>query len=587
MSGLLQEVNMDSDSLRSHLNYNPRELRFGTSGRRGEVEHLTQLEVYVNVVGELMYLQSCAAGDGGIALGEEFYWAYDLRPSSSGFVSEGETRGEICQAMERAVLDAGMQSVNLGRIPTPALAYYALSRHKGSIMVTGSHIPFDQNGYKLNTSRGEVLKKDEEAITQTVQLVRERIYAQAFSESLFNERGMLKEGHRGLTAQRDDAKSLYIRRYLDFFAGSFLANKRVVVYQHSAVGRDLLVEILESIGAEVIPMGRTETFVPIDTENIDAAQIDTLQMLHNDAAQRYGSIWAVVSTDGDSDRPLIVGVDPHTSAVRFFGGDLAGMIAAEYLGADSVVVPISCNDGIDRGSLAQALEPKTRIGSPFVIAGLEKARGKGRKVICGWEANGGFLTASDIQRNGNSLSQLCTRDAILPILCVLFAAHEKNMSLVELFSRLPRRFSRAALLKRFSRAISRRIVEKFSLEEQAILDVVFETLGTKLFDRNEVEWEGLEGQRLRAESIRSRLHEFFEAGKGFGQIVRLNYIDGVRITFSSGEVAHFRPSGNADELRIYAVADTQERADSIAQMAVAEPNGILRLLEKSVIDRGT
>jgi len=36
--------------------------------------------------------------------------------------------------------------------------------------------------------------------------------------------------------------------------------------------------------------------------------------------------------------------------------------------------------------------------------------------------------------------------------------------------------------------------------------------------------------------------------------------------FSTMDVAHVRPSGNADELRIYSVADTQSRADAIAAM---------------------
>jgi len=51
-------------------------------------------------------------------------------------------------------------------------------------------------------------------------------------------------------------------------------------------------------------------------------------------------------------------------------------------------------------------------------------------------------------------------------------------------------------------------------------------------------------------------------------------------------VAHIRPSGNADELRIYAVADTQERADAIAAMSVAEPDGILRRMEKAAAVTG-
>ena len=45
-------------TLRSSLKYEPRELEFGTSGRRGKVVDLTQLEVYINALAELEYLQS-------------------------------------------------------------------------------------------------------------------------------------------------------------------------------------------------------------------------------------------------------------------------------------------------------------------------------------------------------------------------------------------------------------------------------------------------------------------------------------------------------------------------------------------------
>ena len=79
-------------------------------------------------------------------------------PARAEFVSQEQGRGELAQAIVAAISDAGMQPVNLGRIPTPALASFALSRNKGSIMVTGSHIPFDRNGYKTNSSRGELLK---------------------------------------------------------------------------------------------------------------------------------------------------------------------------------------------------------------------------------------------------------------------------------------------------------------------------------------------------------------------------------------------------------------------------------------------
>ena len=85
-------------------------------------------------------------------------------------------------------------------------------------------------------------------------------------------------------------------------------------------------------------------------------------------------------------------------------------------------------------------------------------------------------------------------------------------------------------------------------------------------------------------SIRARLQSHFTRNGGFGEIRRLNYLDGLRIHFDNGDVAHIRPSGNADELRIYAVADTQERADAIAAFGVAEPDGILRSLALGACD---
>ena len=49
-------VTAQLDSFRSSLQYEVRELEFGTSGRRGKVVDLTQLEIYINALGELEYL---------------------------------------------------------------------------------------------------------------------------------------------------------------------------------------------------------------------------------------------------------------------------------------------------------------------------------------------------------------------------------------------------------------------------------------------------------------------------------------------------------------------------------------------------
>lgn len=568
-------------SLAAHLDHTPRPLRFGTSGRRGAVVDLTQLEVYINALAELEYLQSLPREAGGIAPGDDFFIASDLRPSSCAYVPEQQGRGELTQAIVEAVRAAGMHPAYLGRIPTPALTAYALAQSRGSIMVTGSHIPFNRNGYKTNTARGELLKCHEQPIDECVAKVRARLYSEAYPRSLFDAQGRFKAGHCDLPAVDPAAEQAYRRRYADFFGGTTLAGLRLLAYQHSAVGRDLLPTILRELGAEVITTGRSEQFVPIDTENIDAGQLARMQVMVDDAVARHGPLDALVSTDGDSDRPLILGLEAD-GAVRFFGGDLVGMITAEFLGADAVVVPISCNDAIDRGGLKAIVEPKTRIGSPFVIAGMEAARMRGKQVVCGWEANGGFLTGTDILRNGNTLKALPTRDAVLPIVAVLAAARQRGLSLVELFSRLPARFGRAALIREFPGAKSREMIRRHSPPDPAILEVEFTSDEIRVMARTGVmnSLSLAETEVLR--DLRTALSRYFQPADGFGDLARINYLDGIRLCFSNGDVAHLRPSGNADELRLYAVADTQERANAIAFKAVAEPDGILRQLEKAV-----
>lgn len=578
---------MRENTLRANLDYEPLPLRFGTSGRRGQVVHLTQLEIYINALAELEYLLSVPISSGGIQKGDPFYYAHDLRPSSTQYVASQGGRGEIAQAIERAIQDAGLQAVNLGAIPTPALTYYALQQGKGGIMVTGSHIPFDRNGYKTNSSKGELLKQDEAPINSRAEIVRQRIYAQPFSESLFNSHGLFKGGSRELTPANPAGRQAYLDRYVDFFAP--LQGCRLLVYQHSAVGRDLLLEILGRLGAEAIPGGRSDTFVPIDTENIDAEQLASIQALADQTVAEHGSIDAVISTDGDSDRPLILGLAPSDPShpmknqVQFFSGDLVGMVVADFLKADSVVVPISCNDAIDLGPLKDRLEPKTRIGSPYVVAGMQAALRKGCKAVCGWEANGGFLAGSDFERQGRILKALPTRDAVLPILSVLSAMRERNLSLVELFSRLPRRFSRAALLKNFPRSVSLQIMERFSPANPGARMVNFSAPLPQLLNGDGQVMTVSEAQLQKVESLRKELEACFPSSSGFGKIVRIDYTDGLRVYFDNREVAHVRPSGNADELRIYAVADTQARADAIARLGLEEPGGILRRMEKVVL----
>src|SRR4030095_16831901 len=78
------------------------------------------------------------------------------------------------------------------KIPTPALIAHAIGSGRAGVMVSGSHIPFDRNGIKLNKSSGEGLKADEAGMVGEVERLRAQEYGRSSTTSPFDPHGMLK-----------------------------------------------------------------------------------------------------------------------------------------------------------------------------------------------------------------------------------------------------------------------------------------------------------------------------------------------------------------------------------------------------------
>ena len=521
-------------TFRQALLYEPVELEFGTSGLRGLVKDITDLEVWVAVTAFLRFLED----SGGATAGGTVYLAGDLRPSTDGILVP------VC----RSIADAGFKPVSLGRIPSPALLLYAMKRASPSVMVTGSHIPFDRNGIKLNRANGEVRKADEEAIRAEQKSIRRTQYDTKASNSMFDGHGALRPDFRqALPAPAHDGAREYARRYTDAFP-PLLRGKTILVYQHSAVGRDVLAGVLESLGAIVITAGRSDSFVPVDTEAVNEEMLRRIQGLVD--ANGGTAIQAVVSTDGDGDRPLVLGVDE--GRVRFYPGDILGIVTADFVGAREIAVPISVNDAVDIHFASRGIKlVKTRIGSPYVIDGMKEV---------GWEANGGFLTTRPLRVPGGGILQaLPTRDAFLPILAALCASLGAGMTLRELFARLPARFGKSGLLREFPREKALGIVRLLSPEDSSVTEAKVHPAGRGSWvitrkDGSSAEIPAGDPLGRSLQEISREVSRAFTQRDGFGAVIWMNWLDGARIGFDNGDITHVRPSGNAPELRIYATA---------------------------------
>lgn len=512
--------------LQEALEYTPAELNFGTSGLRGLVTDMTDLECYLNTRGFLNFLQQ----HDGVTTDGTVYVAGDLRDSTP----------RIVAAVLQAVTDAGLRAEYCGLIPTPAVAYWALQHQAPCIMVTGSHIPADRNGIKFYKRGGEVLKTDEAAIKEAVAGVRATLYGQDAETAAFDAQGALRSSSQ-LPAEMPEARAAYIERYVRAFGADALSGLELVFYQHSAVGRDLLVELLERLGAAVTPVGRSDVFVPIDTENVTPANQQYFKQLANE----HPNAFAIVSTDGDSDRPFVI-----DATGEFHRGDVLGAIVAEYMQADFAAFPISVSDAVDSYLQTKNVAWKhTKIGSPYVVVAMQEAAQNGSSRTVGWEVNGGFLLGSDLSMEHGVLKALPTRDAILPIIVALLTAKQQDKSVADVFAGLPARFTQAGLIDNFPTEVSRQIVERFAQDTP---------------------------------ETRAKLQTHFTAEHGFGAITGINTVDGIRIFFDNGDIAHLRPSGNAPQLRIYSVAASQGRADEIVALALAEPDGIFRRLQTAL-----
>jgi phosphomannomutase len=288
------------------------------------------------------------------------------------------------------------------------------------------------------------------------------------------------------------------------------------------VGRDVLVQVLAGLGAEVLPVGRSDRFIPVDTE---AVRPEDQALARQWAAELRCD--AIASTDGDSDRPLLA--DAHGIWLR---GDILGQLCARLLGADVVVTPVSSNSVVERMPEFSRVE-RTRIGSPYVIAAMNRTRADG-VVVCGYEANGGFLLGSDVEIEGRTLKALPTRDAVLPIVAALVAAGPNGLA--ALVDDLPPGVTHSDRLPEFS--TSRRDAL------MAWLDPGY------------------------AAEQAARFDEAFAAIAG-APLASVNLIDGVRMHFSNGRVIHLRGSGNAPELRCYTEAETPAVAETINRAALS------------------
>ena len=118
-------------------------------------------------------------------------------------------------------------------------------------MVTGSHIPFDRNGIKFYRPDGELSKADEAPILASS---RDRVGYRLLKRC---PRLMKRRQTSGPTGSSQLFRTFSKAGALDI---TNTAQPVATWFRH----------ILTALGADVVQLGRSDTFVPVDTEAVSA-----------------------------------------------------------------------------------------------------------------------------------------------------------------------------------------------------------------------------------------------------------------------------------------------------------------------------
>ena len=388
-------------------------LAFGTDGVRGDTRGALTGQL-VEAVGE-------AAGE---VLGvDQFAVGRDTRVSGPGLV----------EALRRGVRRAGGSAVDLGVVPTPAVARWCHDERVAGAVVSASHNPWHDNGVKLFAPGGRKLSDEAQheierrlgelldgsgcaaaaGAGQDLDAAEFRSAPPGDGAGPRHDAGLYGRVGTPDAAAGDLARRRHIRAVAASLEGRDLAGLRIVVDAANGAAYRSAPECLRGLGAGV----ETIHAAP-DGYNIN----DGCGSLHPESLQA-----AVVSSgadaglafDGDADRVLAVdGIGTLVDGDQILAVCAIDRAQRGRLTGDAVVVTVMANLGLRQAMAARGIGVvETPVGDRHVLGALEE-----RGLVLGGEQSGhliyrdlattgdGLLTAvqllDTLKRSGRSLRDL-------------------------------------------------------------------------------------------------------------------------------------------------------------------------------------
>lgn len=299
-------------------------------------------------------------------------------------------------ALEAGLSAAGVDIRLLGPMPTPAIAYLTNTlRASAGIVISASHNPHEDNGFKFFSRDGEKLDDATEL---------------AIEEMLDAELTTVDSARLGKVARLEDAPG----RYIEFCKSSVardvrLTGLKLVVDCANGASYHVGPEVFRELGAEVIAIGNRPDGLNINVQcgSTEPAALQRAVLEHRADAG--------IAFDGDGDRVIMVDADG-----RVVDGDqLVFIIARARHHAGSLAGPVvgtqMSNLGLEVALKDLGLELlRAKVGDRYVLELLKQRSG-----VIGGESSGHIIC----------LDRTTTGDGIISALQVLEAMVQTGVSL--------------------------------------------------------------------------------------------------------------------------------------------------------------
>jgi phosphoglucosamine mutase len=278
----------------------------------------------------------------------------------------------IERELTRGLASEGAKAVSAGIIPTPAIAYLTRSEaFDAGIVISASHNPYEDNGIKVFSGRGEKLTEAFES----------RIESMVANDTWHVTAGSSDPEHSALAGKY----AAHLREILN--SAGPLAGSRIVVDCANGATGTVAPELLRDLGFEVVTIGNEPNGRNINL-HCGSTHLERLQAKVSETGARLG-----VAFDGDGDRALFV--DAHGNIVD---GDAVMLMAAdqlqkeERLSGNTVVATVMSNIGLELALRARGIDlVRAPVGDKYVMEEMLK-----RGSAIGGEQSGHIIFADHL-----------------------------------------------------------------------------------------------------------------------------------------------------------------------------------------------